>query len=283
VTHWIRPTSLAEALAARAEHPGHVLLAGGTDLMVGALERPDPEGVIDLFGLPELVGVSRDDDGRLRIGAGTTYARLLAEDAVRRDLPALWAAAREVGALQIQSRGTIGGNIGTSSPVGDTLPVLLALDAELELASATGVRHVAYEDFCTGYRTHALRADELITAVRFPSDVGARTQVWRKVGTRRAQSISKVMFAASVAREDDGRVTLARLALGAVREVPIRARAAEALLEGATPDGELADRVAEAVGQDAAPIDDVRSRADYRRAVARRLVRRFVLGLATKG
>ncbi len=280
MTEWIRPPSLDEALAARREHPDFMLLAGGTDLMVGAIARPAPVGVIDLFGLPELSGVSRDPAGGLRLGAGTTFAALLTDDAVRTELPALWAAAREVGALQIQARATLGGNIGTSSPVGDSLPVLLALDAEVEVASSRGTRRLAYDEFCTGYRTHALGGDELIVAVHFPADIGRRVQAWRKVGTRRAQSISKVMFAASVERGADGTVTLARLAFGAVREQPIRALAGEQCLAGETPDAALAEAVAAAVLTDIAPIDDVRSTADYRRTVAGRLARRFVLSLA---
>jgi len=282
VTEWVRPGSLAEALAARARHPAHLLLAGGTDLMVGARDRPAPAGVIDLFGLAELVGVSRAGDGGLRVGAATTYAALLADERVRDELPVLWAAVREVGAMQIQARGTLGGNLGTSSPVGDTLPVLLALDAVVELASARGPRELTYEAFCTGYRATALATDELIVAVRFAPDARARRQAWRKVGTRRAQSISKVMLAAS-ARLDDGVVSLVRLALGAVAERPVRARAAEAVLTGRRADEATADATAAALAGEVRPIDDVRSAADYRRRVAARLVRRFVLSLGERG
>lgn len=278
-TDWIRPASLAEALEARAAHPDYLLLAGGTDLMVGANERPAPAGVLDLFGLDELRGVTRGDDGGLRLGAGCTYAELLADADVRADLPALWAAAREVGALQIQARGTLGGNVGTSSPVGDTLPVLLALDATVELASASGTRELPYADFCTGYRSTAIAPDELIVAVGFGADVAARGQAWRKVGTRRAQSISKVMLAASAALADDGTIELARLALGAVRDRPVRVTTAETRITGAKPDAALADAAAAAVTDDIAPIDDVRSEAAYRAHVAARLVRRFVLSL----
>lgn len=283
MTDWIRPRSLNEALAARARHPDHMLLAGGTDLMVKAAEREQPAGVIDLFGLPGLCGITRGEDGGLRIGAGTTFATLLADPSVATELPALHAAAREVGALQIQARGTLGGNLGTGSPVGDTLPVLLALDAQVELASAAGTRTLPYEDFRTGYRKTALAADELIVAVRFPADAGRRLQTWRKVGTRRAQSISKVMLAAAVLRGDDGTLTQVRLALGAVKEMPVRAQSVEALLEGQRASAALADRAAAAVMDDIAPIDDVRSEAGYRREVAGRLVRRWVLGLVGPG
>lgn len=277
---WVRPSTLAEALAARAEHPGWTVLAGGTDLLVGALERPDPPGVIDLFGLPELVGIERRADGAVAIGAGTTYAALLASDVVRKELPALAASAREVGAVQIQERGTLGGNMITSSPVGDTLPVLLALDAEVELRSASmGTRRLAYQRFITGYRKTALAKDELLVRVVFPAGCGALRQHWRKVGTRRAQAISKVMLAAA-ARLEQGKIAHARIALGAVADRPIRVPTAEEQLVGREPSASLADGVAETVGNEIHPIDDVRSSAAYRRQVAQNLVRRFVLELA---
>jgi CO/xanthine dehydrogenase FAD-binding subunit len=282
LTAYVRPRSLDEALRARAEHPDWLVLAGGTDVMVKAAQRPPPPGVIDVFGLGPLVGVDRTADGALRIGAATTYARLLRSDLVRRHAPALAAAAREVGALQIQARGTIGGNVGTSSPVGDTLPVLLALDASVEVASRGGERTVPYEDFCTGYRATALGPDELIVAVRIPAAAAEARQFWRKVGTRRAQSISKVMFAAAARAADDGAVTNARIALGAVRERPIRARHAEAELIGNPPTPEVAARVGDALMADISPIDDVRSTADYRRAVAGNLAARFVTWLGAR-
>ena len=275
MTDYLRPASLDEALRARAAHPDYALLAGGTDLMVGAQHRPPPVGVIDLFGLASLIGVV-DDGGGLRIGAATTYAQLLASELAAQRAPALVAAAREVGAVQIQQRGTLGGNVGTSSPVGDSLPVLLALDAVVELASVRGTRALPYHEFCTGYRTTALAADEVIVAVRIPAEAAAMRQFWRKVGTRRAQSISKVAIAAAARVAADGTVAAARIGLGAVRELPIRARAAEAALIGKRPDGRTAEAVRAALAGDIAPIDDVRSTADYRRAVAGNVVARFV-------
>lgn len=280
MTDYLRPRSLADALRARADHPDYLLLAGGTDVMVGASHREAPAGVIDLFGLAPLVGIDRTDDGAVRIGASTTYRQLLGNDLIAKVAPALAAAAREVGALQIQARGTIGGNVGTSSPVGDTLPVLLALDASVEVASKGGERTVPYEDFCTGYRTTALAPDELIVAVRIPAAAAETRQFWRKVGTRRAQSISKIAVAAAARIGDDGAVANARIGLGAVKERPIRARAAEAELIGQVPSDEVADRVRDAVQQDISPIDDVRSTADYRRTVAGNVVARFVRWLA---
>jgi CO/xanthine dehydrogenase FAD-binding subunit len=278
VTGYARPTSLADALAARAAHPDWTVLAGGTDLLVSAPRKAEPAGVLDLFGLPELVGIAAQADGAIRIGAATTYRALLADATLARELPALAACAREVGALQIQARGTIGGNLQTSSPVGDTLPVWLALDAELELASARGRRALPYADFLTGYRTTALAADELIVAVRVPPRAPGLVQGWRKVGTRRAQSISKVMFAGA-ARLERGVVAHIRLALGAVADRPIRARAAEDAALGLAP-AQAAVRARAEVLAALRPIDDVRSTAAYRREVAGNVVARFLAGLA---
>lgn len=283
MTAYVRPRSLRDALRARADHPDWLVLAGGTDAMVGAVRRPRPPGVIDLFGLPALTGIDRTAEGALRIGAATPFARIARDDRLRAHAPALAAAAREIGALQIQARATIGGNVGTSSPVGDSLPVLLALDAAIEVASVDGDRLVPYEEFCTGYRQTALRADELIVAVRIPAAAAGLRQFWRKVGTRRAQSISKVAIAAAARVDASGVVTNARIGLGAVRDRPMRARAAEAEIIGQSPTAEIAQRAADAALADIAPIDDVRSTADYRRTVAANLVRRFAMWLAQPG
>ncbi len=279
MTDYLRPESLAQALQLRADNPTYLLLAGGTDLMVAANQKERPEGVIDIFGLDSLVGIHREDDGSLVIGAATTYREILAHADVATDMPALAAAAREVGALQIQARGTIGGNIGTSSPVGDTLPVLLALGAELELVSTRGQRSIAYDDYCTGYRETQLAGDELIASVRFPKLPEGTVQYWRKVGTRKAQSISKVMLAAS-ALVEDGSITELRFGIGAVADRPIRAVAAEAAGIGKALGAQTAEAVCAAIIGEIKPIDDVRSTAAYRAEVAGNLARRFILSLA---
>jgi CO/xanthine dehydrogenase FAD-binding subunit len=245
----VRPRTLAEALAARATHPDWLVVAGGTDLMVGALHRAPPAGVIDVFGIRELQGIHRLEL-KVRIGAGTTYAKLLEHTLVSRVLPSLHQACAEVGAVQIQARGTLGGNMATSSPVGDTLPCLLALDATVVLVSATnGERRVPYHAFCTGYRKVDLREDELI---------------------------SKVMLAATGYVDAAGRISRARVALGAVADRPLRLRAVEALLLGQRPDEALAARAHDAVCAAITPITDVRSTKEYRLDVAARLVAGFV-------
>ena len=276
MTAYHRPRDLDEAHAARAAHPDWMVLAGGTDLMVNANHRAAPAGILDLWRLAEICFV-RHADGEIVIGAGTTWLEVERDPAVQAHLAPLAAAAREIGALQIQARATLGGNVGTSSPVGDSLPVLLALDAALEVASPRGRRRIAYRDWCTGYRTTQLAADELIVAAHIPvpepvAGAAVRT-VWRKVGTRRAQSISKVMGAAAITLDGD-LVVDARIALGAVADRPIRVAAAEAAVRGL--------RLADAAGAARAavvsaiqPIDDVRSTASYRREVAGNLVARF--------
>lgn len=274
MTDYVKPASLEDAYAARAAHPDYVLLAGGTDYMVGVLHRPAPAGVIDLFGLEGLCGIEATD-ARIRIGAATTYAEVLAHEALSAAFPSLRTCVSEIGATQIQARGTLGGNIGTSSPVGDTLPMLLALDAVLELGSSRGTRKVPYAEFCTGYRQTVLAADELILAIELPLPA-PQVQFWRKVGTRRAQAISKVMVAASATRSGEA-LTQVRLAMGAVADRPIRLSAVEALLEGQVPTPELAEKVRVAVGEAITPISDVRSTAPYRLRSAQNLAARFVL------
>lgn len=276
---YLRPASLSEACAARAAHPDWVVVAGGTDWMVGQHHRPEPAGLLDVFGLPELTGIEPRGDA-VRIGAATTYAALLRSQLIAERLPLLARCAREVGAVQIQERGTLGGNVVTSSPVGDTLPVLLALDAELELGSARGARRLPYPQFLTGYRKTALGPDELLTAVWLPLPAPGTRQFWRKVGTRRAQAISKVMVA-GVARLESGRIAHARLAMGAVADRPVRLPGVEALLLGQVPGPELAERVRAQVRAEIRPISDVRSTRDYRLTAAANLAARFVLELVS--
>jgi len=272
MTSYLRPRDLDEAVAARAAHPDWMVLAGGTDLMVTANHKPTPIGIIDLWRLGE-IGFIRVEDGAIAIGAGTTWHEVERHPAVRDKLLPLALAAREIGALQIQARGTLGGNVGTSSPVGDSLPVLLALDATIEVASVRGRRTVPYSTWCTGYRRTLLAADELIVAVYIPDPTAGMRTTWRKVGTRRAQSISKVMGAAAITLDGDT-VVSARVALGAVADRPLRITAVEAAVRG-LPLARAAEAARAAVRASIQPIDDIRSTSVYRREVAENLVARF--------
>ena len=277
MTDYVRPRDLAEALAARAAHPDWMVLAGGTDLMVNATHQAIPVGIIDLWRLPELGAITASDGGGVTIGAGATWYEVENERAIVESWLPLALAAREIGALQIQARATLGGNVGTSSPVGDSLPVLLALDAELELASVRGRRRVKYSEFCTGYRRTQLALDELIVSATLPRPTAHTHTTWRKVGTRRAQSISKVMGAAAI-ELDGGVVRTARVALGAVADRPIRVTAVEDAVRGLAP-AQAADAARAALRTAIKPIDDVRSNAAYRLQVAENLVARFFSGI----
>ena len=269
------PESLDEALGLLAQGQGWRPIAGGTDLMVqitGEL-APPPERVLDIWRLDELRGIEVAD-GALVLGALTTYSEIRRSELCQEHLPALVDAAATIGAAQIQNRGTIGGNIVNASPAGDTLPVLMATDAEFTLASANGRRVVAAAHFWPAYRQPDRRPDELLNHVRIPLPRGRQVR-FRKVGTRRAQAISKVVLALAW-REDGGVWRDVRLALGSVAATPIRARATEAVLEGAAPRKTTADHAAVTLANEIEPIDDVRSTADYRRVVAARVLHRLL-------
>jgi CO/xanthine dehydrogenase FAD-binding subunit len=271
----VSPRTLHEAYAVLAALP-HRPMAGGTDLMVqisGDIGEP-PERVLDLWGLDELRGISLDD-GALVIGALTTFTDLRRSRDVAEHLPALAECAATIGAAQIQNRGTLGGNAANASPAGDTLPLLLATDAELVLGSGRGERSVPASEFWTAYRTTALAADELIVRVRIPLRPGREVR-FRKVGTRRAQAISKVVMALAWEPGEGGRWRSVRVALGSMAATPVRAPGAEAVLEGAAPSAETAERAAAILAAELTPIDDVRSTADYRRAVASRVLHRLI-------
>jgi CO/xanthine dehydrogenase FAD-binding subunit len=268
------PASLDDAYALMASG-AYRPLAGGTDLMVqlAADVTEPPAAVIDLWRLAELRGIGYDGY-EVSIGALTTFTELRHNPVIRARLPALAEAAATIGAAQIQNRATIGGNICNASPAGDSLPVLLAVDAFLDLGSASSERTVPAREFWTAYRQTALRPDELLLRVRFPVERHRHTR-FRKVGTRRAQAISKVVMALSY-QEDGGVWRNVRLALGSVAPTPIRARETESVLEGAAPRETVADHAAAVLAGEIRPIDDVRSTADYRRTVSARVLHRLV-------
>jgi carbon-monoxide dehydrogenase small subunit/xanthine dehydrogenase small subunit len=248
------------------------VLAGGTDLMVELRTgRTKAARVIDIRGLDELRGL-REESGGLRIGALETCADLRRSPLVRERFDVLARSCAEVGAEQIQARATLGGNLGTASPAADLTPVLLALDARVRLLSLEGARELALDEFLVGYRRTARRADELIESIFVPWLAPGTRCAFRKVGTRRAQSISKLVVALAL-RVEAGQVAHVRAAAGAVAPRTLRLRALERELTARAPTPELLRRAARAAAlEDAAPIDDVRSTASYRRhALARTL------------
>jgi CO/xanthine dehydrogenase FAD-binding subunit len=261
-----------ERLAAGPTRP----IAGGTDVMVAITGElgPIPERMLDLSRIDALRGISLEANG-LVLGARTTYTEIRRSALVREHLPALVDAAATIGAAQIQNRGTLGGNIANASPAGDTLPILLAADAVILAGGQRGEREIPANEFFVDYRKTALAPDELILQVRFPLPPGRQVR-FRKVGTRRAQAISKVVLA--LAWRDLGARAWSdvRVALGSVAATPIRAAATEAVLEGARPTPQVVDLAAETLAQELRPIDDVRSTADYRRTVAARVLHRLL-------
>ena len=270
------PRSLPEALSLLAADT-YRPMAGGTDLLVqitGELGEP-PQRVLDLWHLDELRGI-RMESNALVIGALTTYAELRGSPLVTEFLPAFAQAATTIGAAQIQNRGTIGGNAVNASPAGDMLPLLLASEAQLVLASGSGERWVSAREFWPAYRRTALAADELLVRISIP--LVARRQIrFRKIGTRRAQAISKVVIVLAWRTDEGGDAWRdVHLALGSVAATPIRAPQTEAVLDGATPNEKTADRAASTLASELNPIDDVRSSADYRRLVAGRVLHRLI-------
>jgi CO/xanthine dehydrogenase FAD-binding subunit len=271
------PDTWEQALAMKAAQPEAVPIAGGTDLMVALnFDRARPQAILDLTRVPEL----RDweaEDGRLRIGAGVTYTRVIEELGER--LPGLAMASRTVGSPQIRNRGTVGGNLGTASPAGDGLPPLYVSDAEVELASATGTRRLPVAAFVTGPKRHCAREDELIAAFHLPAATGP--QQFAKIGTRNAMVIAVCSLALAIWSER--RAVCA--CIGSAGPTPIRAAEAEAFIagvldeeglwegRGALPDAALG-RFGELVAAAAAPIDDVRGSAAYRRHALGVLARR---------
>jgi CO/xanthine dehydrogenase FAD-binding subunit len=251
-------------------------IAGGTDLMVRISGEigPPPERLLDLSHVAELTGITLEAGG-LVLGARTTYTDIRRSALVRAHLPALVEAAATIGAIQIQNRGTLGGNIANASPAGDTLPILLATDAMILVGGQRGEREIAAKDFFVAYRKTALAPDELILHVRFPLPAGREVR-FRKVGTRRAQAISKVILAASWRDRGHDGWSDVRVAFGSVAATPIRAAATERVLERSGPTPQVADEAAETLAAELEPIDDVRSTAEYRRTVAARILHRVI-------
>jgi CO/xanthine dehydrogenase FAD-binding subunit len=264
---FLQPRSLPDALAIKAERPDAVPIAGGTDVMVELnFDRRRPEAILDLTRVPELAAWDRSDGG-VRVGAGVTYTRAIAE--LAGDLPGLAIAARTVGSPQIRNRGTIGGNLGSASPAGDCHPPLLAVGAEVEVASVGGARRVPIDEFFTGPKQSALEPDELICAVHLPAATGP--QQFAKIGTRNAMVIAVCSFGLAL-DPAGGRVGTG---IGSAGPTPLRALAAERFLQGMLSSEGLWDsrapleeaavaRFGELVAEAARPIDDVRGTAVYR-------------------
>ena len=276
----ISPANLGEALAVLARDSGAWRpFAGGTDLMVlleaGKLPH---KNYLNIWNLPELHGIEVTDS-HVTLGALTSCTEVQDHATLREEFPMLCTAASETGGLAIQNRGTLGGNIVNASPAADSPPALLAYDAEVDLVSKAGVRRIPYSKFHTGYKQMNMRPDELLRAIRLPRASKRLTHYYRKVGTRKAQAISKVCFA-GVARMDEDQIADVRIALGSVAPVPIRCAQTETALRNKQINAATLTAAKAALRSEIAPIDDLRSTRDYRLRVSLNLLEDFVLQLA---
>jgi CO/xanthine dehydrogenase FAD-binding subunit len=270
------PASLEEVLRLMARpEERYRPFAGGTDLMVlleaGGLTQTR---YVSLWGLDALRGIDVFEQ-EVVIRAMSTYADLLESDILRAEFPLLGEAATQTGGIATQNRGTIGGNIANASPAADTPPALLVYDALLDLQSTRGSRRVTYSAFHTGYKIMDLAPDELIVSVRLPRGSRWTRQQYRKVGTRRAQAISKVCFAGAIETRE-GVVSDVRLAFGSIAPTCVRAPAAEAAVRGRPLDPRTVAAARAALAADIAPIDDMRSSSRYRATVAANLLDAFL-------
>ncbi len=287
---FLRPTTLPEALAILAAHgPDAMPVAGGTNVIVDLRHRKQkPKALVDLGRVVELRGIRRDN-GHIVIGAGTTISELLTHPLVAEHASILHDAAKVFANPLIRNRATVGGNLADASPAADTAPPLLALGAEVALASQTETRWLPLADFMVGVRKTLRRPDELLTAVRWPAPPAPQSWgeqpspkswgvrgAYTKIGLRKADAISVLSAAVVVTQNGDGRCQRVAIALGAVAPRPFRATEAEVLLTGQPL---TADAIAEAARLAAAairPISDIRGEADYRRRVTEVVVRRLL-------
>jgi CO/xanthine dehydrogenase FAD-binding subunit len=274
--HIVSPPRLSEALDLLAASEGAWKpFAGGTDLMVlleaGKLPH---KHYINVWNLAELRGIEVTET-YLSLGALTTYTEVQSHEVLRAEFPMLCQAATETGGLAIQNRGTLGGNIVNASPAADSPPALLAYDAELELVSAQGARWVSYHGFHTGYKQMNIRSDELLARIRLPRTTKGLKQYYRKVGTRKAQAISKVCIAA-VARINGDRIDEVRMAFGSVAPIPLRCINTEGALRGQKLNREIIERAKAELAREIVPIDDLRSTKNYRLRVSLNLLEDFL-------
>ena len=271
------PASLDEALALLGdESEVWKPFAGGTDLMVLLEAGKLPHrNYVNIWPLRELRGIEVTDQ-YVTLGALTTYTGVQVNEVLQREFPMLCQAASETGGLAIQNRGTLGGNIINASPAADSPPALLAYDAEIELVSRNDSRWVAYDGFHTGYKQMNMRAGELLTRIRLPRNTSEFKHYYRKVGTRKAQAISKVCLAA-VARLQGASVIETRIALGSVAPIVLRCKQTEDALRGEKLNDETIRLARETLMREIAPIDDIRSTAAYRLRVAANLLVDFLV------
>ncbi len=275
----VAPSNLREALDLLAQDDRWKPFAGGTDLMVlleaGKLPH---KNYVNVWNLKELGGIEVNDDS-VGLGALTTYTEIRHNKTLQEEFPMLCQAAKETGGIAIQNRGTLGGNIVNASPAADSPPALLAYDAELQLVSKAGERRIPYSTFHTGYKQMDMRPDELLRGIRLPRMEERLVHYYRKVGTRKAQAISKICFAA-VAQLVNHKLTKIRIALGSVAPIPLRCHQTEHALQNKVLDEEAIAGAKDALASEISPIDDLRSTTAYRLRVSLNLLDDFLRGCA---
>ncbi len=278
-----QPTSLQEASRLLKDNgPGGRFLAGGTDLVIAMKEKGLlPKYIVDLKRLPGLSGIRENSDGSISLGALTTMFAIETSALIKQRYAFLAQSAAEVGSIQIRHRATIGGNMANATPSADTAPALIALDARVKIADASGERTINLEDFFKGPGQHAMNTDEILTEVTIPKTAANRVGDYIKFSPREMMDLAYVGVA--VAYDLDARekkCTGVRIVLGAVAPTPMRAKRAEAALEGQVLSETLAEKVGQIAAEESKPISDVRSSADYRRAMVGAMTKRALLNAA---
>ena len=279
----VSPGNLQAVLSLMAGEPAQWMpIAGGTDVMVlYSAGKLASRKLVNIWNIPELRQIEVLPDW-IRIGAACTYTALRTHEIVAREFPLLARAASWTGGIANQNRGTLGGNIANASPAADSLPSLLVYDAEVTLISVRGERRVAYGVFHTGYKKTLLAGDELIRDISLPRRFAGYFSHARKVGARNAQAISKVCLA-GLGQLSNGAIRDVRLALGSVAPVPLRLNETERVIAGKEINSSLIDAAQKSAMKEIRPIDDIRSNARYRAAVAGNLVAEFLEKLAAQG
>jgi aerobic carbon-monoxide dehydrogenase medium subunit len=278
-----QPTSLQEASRLLKENgPGGRFLAGGTDLVIAMKEKGlVPKYVVDLKRIPGLTGIRENTDGSITIGALTTMREIEISPLLRRKYPFLAQSAAEVGSIQIRNRATVGGNMANATPSADTAPSLIALDATAKIVGVNGGRTVALEEFFRGPGQSVLGADEILTEITIPKSSSRRVGEYIKFSPREMMDLAYVGVAVAYTfGERERRCEGVRIVLGAVAPTPIRARRAEAAVEGQLLTEALAEKAGEIAAEESKPISDVRSSADYRRAMVGAMTKRALLNAA---
>jgi CO/xanthine dehydrogenase FAD-binding subunit len=277
-----QPASLAEASRLLKENgPGGRFLAGGTDLVIAIKEKGLlPKYIVDLKRVPGLSGIRENDDASITIGALTTMYTIETSPLIKKKYPFLSQSAAEVGSIQIRNRATIGGNMANATPSADTAPALIALNAIAKIASAAGERTVPLEEFFRGPGQTIMSADEILTEITIPKTAPQLVGDYIKFSPRDMMDLAYIGVAVVYNLAADRRCTGVRIVLGAVAPTPIRAKNSEALLEGKALTEELAEQIGAEAAKESKPISDVRSSADYRRAMVGVMTKRALLNAA---